>query len=35
MHKKLSSGNLKGRDHAEDSDIDGKITTEWDLSERG
>jgi hypothetical protein len=31
MHTKFWSGNLKGRDHTEDLDIDRKIILKWPL----
>jgi hypothetical protein len=33
MRSKLWSGNLKGGDHSEDLDIDGRIILEWILGE--
>jgi hypothetical protein len=35
MHTKFWSINLKGRDHAQDLDIDGKIIFEWILGKYG
>jgi hypothetical protein len=29
MHKTFRLGNMKGRDHSEDLDIDGKLILEW------
>jgi hypothetical protein len=31
MHTKCLSENLKGRDHFEDTGVDGKIISEWIL----
>jgi hypothetical protein len=35
MHSKFKSENLKGRNHLEDLDIDGKITFQWILEKQG
>jgi hypothetical protein len=32
MHKSFQSGKLKGRDHLEDLDVDGRIILKWVLS---
>jgi hypothetical protein len=31
MHIKFWSGNLNGRDHSVDLDVDGRIVSEWIL----
>jgi hypothetical protein len=35
MHTKFFSETLKGRDHAEDSGVDGRIILEWILGKYG
>jgi len=35
MYKKFWSENLKGRDHAEDLGVDGRIILEWILGKYG
>jgi hypothetical protein len=35
MHAEVSSENLKGRDHLEDLNVDGKIVLEWILWKLG
>jgi hypothetical protein len=35
MHTKFWSENLKGKDHSEDLDVDGKIILEWILGKYG
>jgi hypothetical protein len=35
MHKRFWQENLKGRDHSEDIDVDGKIISKWNLEKQG
>jgi hypothetical protein len=35
MHIVFRLENLKGRDHSEDLDVDGKVTLEWILEKWG
>jgi len=35
MHTKFWPENLKGRDHAEDLDVNGKIILKWILGKQG
>jgi hypothetical protein len=35
MHTKFWSENLKGRDHSEGVDVDGKIILEWIVGKQG